>query len=145
MFLLDTCAVSEIMRKERDPGFQQWFSALAHDDLALPTIAVTELFYGIHRLPTGKRKAQLMRQMTGYVGSFQIFGFCLHASRHASEIMARLHGAGENVKFPDAAIAAIALHNDTTLVTRDADFSSIQRHEAFGGFKLINPWQDATP
>jgi len=141
MLLLDTCAVSEVMHENRDPGFQEWFSATRHDALAIPTVAITELLYGIRRLPEGKRKSRLMQQLTGYIDSFHILGFCRDASEHASIIMAQLHGTGDNIKFPDAAIASIALHNNAVLVTRDAHFIGIAGHKGCENFQLMNPWK----
>ncbi len=142
MLVLDTCAVSEIMHKDRDPGFQEWFAATEHDALAIPTIAVTELLYGIRRLPDGKRKSRLMQQTTGYIDSFHILSFCRDASDRASLIMAQLHSAGDNIKFPDAAIAGIAIHNGATLITRDAHFAGIGDHKRCEDFRLMNPWSD---
>ncbi len=49
------------------------------------------------------------------------------SSKRAAEISAKLGAAGEPIDYRDALIAAIALENDLTLVTRNkAHFSRIK-------------------
>ncbi len=80
-----------------------------------------ELLYGCARLPAGKRRDAIERYLDSVVrASFPILPYddaC--ASRHAIE-RARLEAAGTPAPFVDGQIAAIALHHDLILVTRDA-------------------------
>ena len=59
MILLDTNVLSELTRAMPEPTVVEWLEA--NDlQLALPSIALAELRYGIARLPSGRRWASLL-------------------------------------------------------------------------------------
>ena len=57
--VLDTNVVSELMRPEPDANVLAWLNNQPADTLWLSSVVVSELLYGVARLPDGKRRAQL--------------------------------------------------------------------------------------
>jgi len=58
-WLLDTCAVSEPLRKHPDDGFTQWNESKDADDLFISSITVGELEKGIWLLPSSTKRKRL--------------------------------------------------------------------------------------
>jgi predicted nucleic acid-binding protein len=58
-FLLDTCAISELVKPAPDPGVLKWFSQQDELALYLATVSLGELKRGIEKLAAGKRKTFL--------------------------------------------------------------------------------------
>jgi predicted nucleic acid-binding protein len=58
-YLLDTNAISEATHKKPDTGIMEWMAAADEDSLFLSVVTITELRYGIERLPHGKRRRSL--------------------------------------------------------------------------------------
>src|SRR5687767_5088855 len=59
MFLLDTAAVSELDRPHPNPGVMVWFASVEWTDLYLSVITVAEIWQGIARLPSGRKRRPL--------------------------------------------------------------------------------------
>lgn len=137
-FLLDTNVLSELMRPVPDRGVISWFGA--HFGTRLVTSAVTraELLLGVALLPAGKRRDRIAVAIEqtfeeDFAGSCFPFD-AVAAGEYAILVAARVH-AGKPMSTEDAQIAAIALANDLTLVTRNRkDFASIS------GLTLVDPW-----
>ncbi len=60
-YLLDTCAVSELVRSRADRGFIEWFDRQDENDLHVSVLAVGELEKGVAKLPASRRKEGLAR------------------------------------------------------------------------------------
>ena len=58
MIVVDTNVVSEPLRRTPDPAVLAWLAGHAAE-IALTTITVHELLYGMLRLPEGKRRRGL--------------------------------------------------------------------------------------
>ena len=120
-YLLDTNIISE-------PTKQQPSSAVIQQ-LELKTIfsctsatVWTELWYGVHLLEQGKRKQEL----TDYLNTlsekgFSILPFCQDAAEWLANEKARLKQRGIISSKYDSEIAAVAVVNNLTLVTRNTD------------------------
>src|SRR5688572_13785714 len=68
IFLLDTNAISDLMR--RDPNIERRVrSVVTPDRVAVSTVVRGEVLYGIEKLPTGKRKAELQAEANDVLGS----------------------------------------------------------------------------
>ena len=59
-WLLDTNVVSELWKDKPNAGAVAWVEE-NKDECAVSEITFAELYYGIHRLPFGKRRAELLR------------------------------------------------------------------------------------
>src|SRR5271169_173822 len=58
-FLLDTNVVSEWMKPRPNPGVVAWLADVDEDRVFLSVITLTELRYGIERMPPGHRRKRL--------------------------------------------------------------------------------------
>jgi predicted nucleic acid-binding protein len=135
LIFLDTIVVSETLRKAPDPAVLAW---LVRNDaeLALPTIAIAEIAYGIHKIHPDQRAFKLEQGLTDWRHRFadRIFAFTEAAALAYGEIMGTAKRRGQPMTAPDGMIAAIARVNGARLATRNiADFATT-------GLDLVNPW-----
>ena len=135
--LLDTNVLSEILRSTPDPAVLAWFAAQRDRDLFVSAVTQAEMSLGARLLPAGKRRQRLQEALRGLFeaeAANPVLPFDGPAVNHYVEIVATRRSAGRPIAQFDAQIAAIALHNDLSLVTRNVrDFEGC-------GLRLINPW-----
>lgn len=139
MILLDTNAVSELMKARPNPRVLNWVDDKPQDGLFISAITQAEIALGIALLPEGKRKnalalaaeAMLTQDFAG-----AILPFDEGAAVHYAALVAHRTRLGRPISTEDAQIAAIALSHGLTLVTRNLrDFQDIE------GMTLIDPWE----
>jgi predicted nucleic acid-binding protein len=138
VILLDTNVLSELIKPRPHPGVVSWTRHSA-GALAIPTIAVAEMAFGIEKLAEGRRREDLLSGLHRLVTEFadRLFDFNVNATWAYARILATARKRGRPMSVPDAAIAAIAAANDCALATRNLeDFAT-------AGLQLINPWQDS--
>ena len=135
MILLDTNVLSELTRPRPEPKVVRW---LEENDplLALPSIALAELRYGIARLPTGRRRTSLLdfwsKTRERFVG--RIYSFDERAAEAYGDLAAAAERIGRRLNIADGQIAAIAKVHRMAIATRDAnDFAA-------SGVSVVNPW-----
>jgi toxin FitB len=137
VYLIDTNVVSETRKKERaDPGVVRFFDHVvaSGEPIYLSVVSVGELRRGVelirHRGETGQAKlleAWLTMVLNQYGENILSF------EADAAQVWGRLR-VPDPMHELDKQIAAIALVNDLTVVTRNtADFEGT-------GVKLINPF-----
>ena len=115
MFLLDTNVVSYWMR-----GDQQIINMLKKhkpSELALSTITLAEILYGIRKSNT-KRKERL-HKIESICSQLQIFPFDKPAADQYGTIRVYLESRGIPISERDLQIASIAMANDLTVVTHN--------------------------
>lgn len=137
MILLDTNVLSELVKPQPDPGVVSWTRHSA-GALAVPTIAVAEMAYGIEKLVSGRRREDLLEALRRLVTEFadRVFDFNVNAAWAYGRILATARRSGRPMAVPDAAIAAIAATNGCALATRNVkDFTTT-------GLEIVNPWKD---
>lgn len=137
MFVLDTCLVSESVRKTPNTGVMQWIGTQRSEDLWLTTLTLGELVKGIQRLPSESKRSDLEHWyaqdlMARFRGRIQ--GLDDGVAFEWGRLCARLESAGTPMPAVDSQIAAVCLYLGATLVTRNvAEF----RH---AGVQVLNPW-----
>ena len=139
MLLLDSNVVSELMRPRPDRRVLSWVGAQPLSEMAMATITVMEIRFGIALLPQGRRRTDLdtrCRQLLAQAFADRVLGFDQRAADACAEIRVHRRHAGSAISIEDAMIAAIARVHGAGVATRD-----------MGGFEgcgltLINPWQD---
>ena len=135
MILLDTNVLSELTRPRPAPQVVRWLES-NEPRLALPTIALAELRYGIARLPPGGRRTSLLRfwRMTRDRFHGRIFSFDERAAEVYGDVAADAARKGRRLNVADGQIAAIALVHRMQIATRDTgDFEA-------SGVGVVNPW-----
>ena len=122
MIVLDTNVISELIRPRPDPRVVRWIDAQDRDTLFVTTVTQAELLYGIAILPEGKRRRELLdelsqtmdRRLADRVLPFDGDAAALYAERRAAA-----RRVGQQTGIPDALIAAIAASRGFTVDTRD--------------------------
>ncbi len=57
-FLLDTCVISELSKKQPDPCVVQWISGVDENNLFISALTIGEIYKGIEKLPDSAKKNQ---------------------------------------------------------------------------------------
>lgn len=136
-FLLDTCIVSDSARKGYYPQLESWLAAQIIDDLAISVVTIGELRYGIQRLPTGRKRNELLTWLETQLQQ-NFLGRILDFDNRAAEAWGVLRAAGEATGRPlpmvDGQLLAVAQSNNLTFVTRnDKDVQD-------RGVSVVNPY-----
>jgi len=137
MIVLDTNVLSELIRGRSEARVVEWVDKQDVGMLAITSITVAELLYGVARLADGARKAELSSAVHELVRddfSGRVLAFDGLAAEHYAELVAERERQGRPVSIADAQIAAICRHHDATLATRNTrDFDST-------GIGIVDPW-----
>jgi tRNA(fMet)-specific endonuclease VapC len=83
---------------------------------ATTSVNAFEVYFGANK---SERKNENLREASKLLERLTVFPLDLMSSRRAAEISAELVAKGEAIDFRDAMIAAIAIENGMTLVTRN--------------------------
>lgn len=135
MIFLDTNVVSETFKKEPNEAVIAWLIRF-DAELALSSVVIGEIAYGIAKLRDAERAPRLERSLedwrTRFVG--RIHGFDEKAALAYGTMVGDAKLREQPMSQPDGMIAAIAKTRGAALATRNGpDF----RH---CGLTLINPW-----
>ena len=136
MILVDTNVLSELTRPTPELRVIAWLE-VNEPALALPTITLAELRYGIARLPEGRRRSGLLHFWRATCSQFRgrIFSFDERAAERYGDLAASAERAGRPLSVQDGQIAAIALVHGMTVATRNVgDFQAT-------GVAIVNPWE----
>lgn len=137
MWLLDTNVLSELVALKPSVDIMYRIGTLPQDELFTTAITEAEIFYGIERLPTGRRRNDLRAAIEGVFSedfAGRVLAFDSRAARIYGQLLAERRGAGRPMSQSDVQIAAIAICHGATLVTRNI------RDFANSGIELLNPW-----
>lgn len=136
MFLIDTMVLSELRRRQRDPGVVAWVSRQRQEDCFLSVVSIGEIERGIARrrstdpvFATGL--AAWLDRLLRLHGERLLAVDLAIASRWGQLSAALGHDSA------DLLIAATALERGLTVVTRNL------RHFTPTGVATLNPWQAA--
>ncbi|HEY6579288.1 MAG TPA: type II toxin-antitoxin system VapC family toxin [Rhizomicrobium sp.] len=135
MIFVDTNVLSETLRKTPSPAVIAW---LVRNDaeLALPTVTIAEIAFGIGKIQPDQRAARLEEGLASWRHRFadRIFAFTETAALAYGDIMSAALRRGRPMAAPDGMIAAIARSNGGRLATRNlADFATTD-------VELVSPW-----
>lgn len=132
LWLLDTNILSELGRQQPAGRVVQRFNQHEHA-CAIPAAIWHELWFGVLRLPAGRRKDELTEFVQSVAGSLQKLPYTEATARTHAELRASQAELGRVLSEPDAHIAAVAITQGLTLVTRNTrDF------EGLPGLRLAN-------
>jgi predicted nucleic acid-binding protein len=125
--------LSELRRRERDPGVVGWISRQRPDDCFLSEVSIGEIERGIARKRTGD--AGFAQQLAGWLDQLlRLYGDRLLPVDVAVARRWGLLSAEIGHDGADLLIAATALERGLTVVTRNL------RHFAPTGVQTFNPW-----
>ena len=123
-YLVDANVLSEPTKPEPNSAVVQWL--IDHESkLAVSSIVLGELEYGILILPAGRRRRRLESWFAAGAEMLRVLDFDRGAAAEWSRMLARLKRNGRAMPVKDSLIAATALANGLTMVTRNlVDFKN---------------------
>ncbi len=140
MILLDTNALSEVLKPSPAAQVLDWLAAQPASQLFTTAITQAEILYGLELLPKGKRRGALPAAVRA-IFEEDLSGRILPFDHAAAVVFARIaadrRSLGRPIAQLDAQIAAIARSRSAILATRNtADFEHC-------GITVVDPWKAA--
>lgn len=136
-FLLDTNCVSELVRLKPEPRVMQWMEATDEGMLYLSVLTLGEIRKGLAGIAQGKRRTHLETWLAVELParfSGRILSIDAPVADRWGLLAAQAKRKGTPLPIIDGLLAATALHNNLTMVTRNAsDFANAQ-------VQVLNPW-----
>jgi toxin FitB len=136
-YLLDTCVISELTKKEPNQKIIQWIQEKHESDLCLSILTLGEIQKGITKLPESKKKNDLQEWLgNDLLQRFEgrIFTVTIAVAKKWGKVEGETEKKGEKMPAIDSLIAATGIVNDLTVITRNTE--DMER----SGVKLFNPW-----
>ena len=136
-YLLDTCVISELIKKSPSLKVVQWVSQVEEANLFISVLTIGEIHKGIEKLPKSKKKDKQHKWVNG---DFQerfnkrIINFDLQTATVWGQIQAHSEQLGKALPAIDGQIAATGISYGLTVVTRNAADMEVS------GVALLNPW-----
>lgn len=136
MYLLDTNVLSDSL-KRRYPDLEAWLASQNAEDLFISSISLAEIAYGVHRLPDGKRKTQLLMDLRLIRSRFgeRILAVGAEVALAYGQHQAAQVGKGKNDDPFDSLLLVTAKTNDLIVATRDVS------HYENRGVGVVNPYR----
>lgn len=136
-YLLDTSAVSEVVKPKPDPAVIEWLTQADEEALFLSVLTIGELEKGVAKLADGKRRTRLRAWVRRDLVT-RFAGRLLPVDLQIADRWGALVGTSESKGLPllviDSLIAATCLVHGLTAVTRNrADFERC-------GVECFSPW-----
>ncbi|MSM39550.1 MAG: PIN domain-containing protein [Geobacter sp.] len=136
-YLLDTCLISELVKKEPNPAVMRWLDEQDEQKLFLSVLNVGELQKGISKLADGPKKDELQAWVTldlveRFVG--RILDIDLDTALCWGGLQGAAEQAGDKLPVMDSLIAATAVAHGLVVVTRNV--KDMERC----GARVCNPW-----
>jgi tRNA(fMet)-specific endonuclease VapC len=124
MYLLDTNIISYWMRG--DQRIIEKIKCCSPTELALSTITLAEIYYGIEKSPVKKKERR--KKIERIKSLLDIYPFNEHAAKAYGVIRAQLENTGRPISERDLQIASIAVANRLCVVTHNTkEFGRVQK------------------
>jgi len=138
-YLIDTCAISEMVQKVPDQNVLEWFEHQSEETLFLSVVSWGEIQTGIFQLPAGKRRVRLEKWMIDdllptFLG--RIIDIDQQLITTWAKMLAGFRAKGITRPGFDSLIEATALQHNMILVTRN------EKHFRNSDVSIFNPWND---
>jgi predicted nucleic acid-binding protein len=137
-YLLDTCLISELVKKVPHPAVVSWLDEQDEQGLFLSVLTIGELHKGICKLPDSARK-DVLQAWIEHDLTLRFTGRIIDVDMEAMLIWGRLQGEserrGESLPVMDSLIASTAKAHGLAVVTRNV--RDIERCQV----RVCNPWE----
>ena len=136
-FLIDTCALSELVAPRPSRRVTDWFETAPQEALFISALTLGEIRKGVELLPDGRRRSRIAAWLETRLPAWfedRVLAVDTEVADEWGRLVAR---PDRPIAAIDGLIAATALRHRLTLVTRNVrDFRAT-------GVDLINPWETA--
>jgi tRNA(fMet)-specific endonuclease VapC len=142
IYLLDTCAISELVAPHPNPNVVDWIDGIDEDRLFLSGITIGEVKKGIEKLADSERRPALREWLEDDLlprFSDRILPIDIAVMLVWGKLASDLEKRGRPMPAIDSLIAATCLYGGLGLVTRNEnDFDH-------SGVEIVNPWSGTRP
>ncbi len=138
-YLLDTCVLSEFVKRKPSPSVVAWLSKQPEEELHTSAIVFGELAKGIALLEDGSEKRRLQAWASGELSrrfSGRVVDVTVDVARTWGRIAGDARKGGVQLNMADSLIGASAIVNSLIVVTRNV--KDLQKT----GAQVFNPWTD---
>ena len=133
-FLVDVNVLSETIKVRPEPSALQWLKR-HESEIAVNTVILGELEYGILILPIGRRRSQLWNWYSRDAAHLQVVEMGRKTAEIWARLLADLKRKGRTMPAIDSLIAASAIEYGLIVATRNtSDYR-------FCGVGLTNPFE----
>ncbi|MCX5829638.1 MAG: type II toxin-antitoxin system VapC family toxin [Deltaproteobacteria bacterium] len=136
-YLLDTCVISELVKKVPHPEVITWMNDCDESRLYLSVLTIGEIMKGIAKLPEGDKKERLRswisNDLTVRFGQ-RILDIDTEIAWAWGTMLGEAEGRGEKLPVIDSLIAVTANVHNLIVVTRNVSDPEHCR------VKIFNPW-----
>ena len=132
-YLVDANVLSEATRPAPDAKVVEWLRSNERE-LAVDPIILGEIRFGIHLLPSGRRRRRLEQWFNAGVAKLVCLPFDAATGLRWARPLADLRALGEAMSVKDSLIAATSLVHGLVVATRNVhDFKK-------AGIKVVDPF-----
>lgn len=136
-YLLDTCVISELTKKNPNPNVIQWVAKAEESRLFISVLTIGEIYKGIAKLPKSKKKEKLYEWVKNDLKerfNGRILNFDSQSAAIWGKVQAQSELSGKAMPVIDGLIAATGIAYNLTVVTRNTTDMEVS------GVALFNPW-----
>jgi predicted nucleic acid-binding protein len=137
-YLLDTCVISEVVKKEPHPAVIRWLDAGDEGRMYLSVLTIGELIKGITMLPSGEKREKLQSWVRNDLAvrfGPRLVEIDAEIARAWGMLLGEAERRGEKLPVVDSLIAVSASVHDLIVVTRNVQDMARCRARVF------NPWE----
>lgn len=136
-YLLDTCVISELIKRQPSPSVEKWVNSQNEENMFLSVLTIAEIQKGITKLPESHKKENLQVWLNDDLQQ-RFFGKILNINYEIASLWGKIQGRaeqqGKKMSVVDSLIATTGLVYDCVVVTRNVTDME------FSGCKILNPW-----
>jgi len=138
-YLIDTCVISEFVKRKPNENVRNWFNQQHEKQLLISAISIAEIKKGIYKIKRSQpeRALKLQSWLNTLELSFsqRILPINYDVLEHWAQLSASMERQGHTLAVMDSLIGATAHHYDLTIATRNVnDFNALP-------LKIINPFE----
>ena len=138
-YLLDTCLISELVKKSPNGSVLGWLDKQDEDQLYLSALTIGELQKGISKLADARKKEELQIWLSSdLVSRFErrILNIDTEVAVRWVELIGEAERRGKRLPVIDSLIAATAAVHNLTVVTRNT--GDLEKCAV----RVLNPWKN---
>jgi len=136
-YILDTNVISELTKTNPNPKVLDFLNSLEEEDIYLSSITIGEIYFGIQKLPHGKKKEKLLSWIENKLlprFHHKVISIDTDVMLQWAILTNELKTKGMPLPIMDSLIGATCIAKNFTLITRnEKDFQYIN-------LKMINPF-----